>query len=137
MTHFSSNPDFTFETLAQLKKDPTINLKTVSNDMYEGAKSGKLDFSPKSKEPSPKTKIIQDPYNINTKETKLSTTMIKQLQNDDHLKTVSGFSIARTEASTQQHALDSKAIDKAVVSLKIDSLVPKALFKDSASSSDQ
>ena len=61
MTHFSSNPDFTFETLAQLKKDPTINLKTVQSDMYTDDKGKKkeLDFSPQSNK-SPKTKIIQE-----------------------------------------------------------------------------
>ena len=34
MTHFSSSPDFTFETLAELKRDPNINLKTVTNDFH-------------------------------------------------------------------------------------------------------
>ena len=47
MTHFSSSSDFTFETLNKLKKDPTVNVKTVSaNDMLKEKVYNTLDFSP-------------------------------------------------------------------------------------------
>ena len=47
MTHFSSNAEFTFESLNKLKKDPTVNVKTVSaNDMLKEKVYNTLDFSP-------------------------------------------------------------------------------------------
>lgn len=107
MTHFSSSSDFTFETLNKLKKDPTVNVKTVSaNDMLKEKVYNTLDFSPNNtnkdeESPNPKANsfIQETASNIASSQQKLS---VSPKKNDDiDSKRVSGFSIARTEASTE------------------------------------
>ena len=88
MTHFSSSSDFTFEQLNKLKKDPTVNVKTVSaNDMLKDKVYNTLDFSPNANsnmEISPQPKgSVQETASHQTKSNEKPAFTPEKKQPDD------------------------------------------------------